>query len=79
MLYFGRSTVNICVHGMVRKRGSAFIRCARGRSKRCSCIECGTCAYAPVLHAGKSNRKRRNMAQMGKHGIPSTDGAKAAE
>ena len=29
-----------------KRGGGAFIRCARGRSKRCSCIECGACAYA---------------------------------
>ena len=37
--------------------GGAFIRCSRGRSKRCFCIECDACAYAPELHAGKSKRK----------------------
>ena len=74
MLYLGRSTVNICVHGGRKALGCVYQMC-----QRCFCIECDACAYAPVLHAGKSNRKRRNMAQMGKHGVPSTDGAKAAE
>ena len=38
--------------------------------------------HAPMLRCcmrANPNRKRRNMAQPGKHGVPSTDGAKAAE
>ena len=38
--------LSICACTMVGKRGSAFIRCARGRSKRCFCIECDARAYA---------------------------------
>ena len=55
-LFWG-GRLSICAVWRSGKRGGAFIRCVRGRSKRCSCIECDACAYAPELHAGKSKRK----------------------
>lgn len=77
MLYFGAVDCQYALARWSESVGSAFIRCARGRSKKIFCIECDACANARRCMRANQNARAQNGGM--EDGILSADVARSAE